>query len=83
VSHGHVASQGRDHAILVARDLTQAHMNYARNYAEGELIHFSRSHPRHGIGRDSYLTVANVNRAGNTLTLRKGDSESIEMSPAR
>jgi ATP-dependent exoDNAse (exonuclease V) alpha subunit len=83
VSHGHVASQVRDHAILVARDLTQAQMHYARNYTDGDVIHFSRAHPRHGIGKDSYLTIAAVNRAGNTLTLRNGNGESIEMSPAR
>ncbi|HTT77893.1 MAG TPA: MobF family relaxase [Candidatus Binataceae bacterium] len=83
VSYGHVASQGREHAILVARDLTQAQMHYARNYTEGDVIHFSRAHPRAGIGKDSYLTVAAVNRTGNTLTLRNGNGEQLEMSPAR
>ncbi|HEX4209197.1 MAG TPA: AAA family ATPase, partial [Candidatus Binataceae bacterium] len=83
VSHGHVASQGREHAILVARDFTQAQMRYARNYTEGDVVHFSRAHPRHGIARDSYLTIAALNRAANVLTLRDGSGEQIEISPAR
>ena len=72
VAHGHVATNGRQHDILVAKDLTRAQMRYARNYAEGDIIHFSRSHPRQGITRDSYLTVTAVNRAVNSLTLRTG-----------
>jgi ATP-dependent exoDNAse (exonuclease V) alpha subunit len=83
VSHGHVASHGREHGILRARDLTQAQTHYARNYTEGDVIHFSRAHPRQGIAKDSYLTVAAINRAANTLTLRAGDGAHIEISPAR
>ena len=83
VAHGHVAARGREHRILVARDLTQAQMNYARNYAEGDVIYFSRAHPRHGIGKDSYLTVAAVNGPANTLTLRNGQGAQNEISPAR
>jgi ATP-dependent exoDNAse (exonuclease V) alpha subunit len=58
-------------------------MRYARNYSEGDVIHFSRSHPRQGITRDSYLTVTAVNRAGNSLTLCSSVGEQIEISPAR
>jgi conjugative relaxase-like TrwC/TraI family protein len=83
VAHGHVATNGRQHEILVAKDLTRAQMRYARNYAEGDVVHFSRSHPRQGITRNSYLTVTAVNRAGNSLTLRRSTGEQIESSPAR
>jgi ATP-dependent exoDNAse (exonuclease V) alpha subunit len=83
VARGHVATNGRQHEILVAKDLTRAQMRYARNYSEGDVIHFSRSHPRQGITRDSYLTVTAVNRAGNSLTLCSSVGEQIEISPAR
>jgi hypothetical protein len=72
VAHGHVAANGRQHEILVAKDLTRAQMRYARNYTEGDVVHFSRNHPRRGIAWDSCLTVTAVNRAGNSLTLRTG-----------
>jgi ATP-dependent exoDNAse (exonuclease V) alpha subunit len=83
VAHGHVATNGSQHEILVAKDLTRAQMRYARNYAEGDVVHFSRSHPRQGITRDNYLTVTAVNRAGNSLTLRGSTGGQIESSPAR
>jgi conjugative relaxase-like TrwC/TraI family protein len=82
VAHGHVAAQGQGHSVLVAKDLTKAQMEYARNYAEGDVVHFSRCQKRQNIGRDSYLTVEAVNRAGNTLTLRDQAAHRIEASPA-
>ncbi|HEX4209817.1 MAG TPA: MobF family relaxase [Candidatus Binataceae bacterium] len=83
VEHGHVHKSGREHAILVARDLTQAQMHYARNYAEGDVVHFSRAHKRQNIARDSYHPVTGVNRAANTIILRTSDGGHIEASPAR
>ena len=83
VAHGHVATNGRQHEILVAKDLTRAQMRYACNYAEGDVVHFSRSHPRQGITRDNYFTITAVNRAGNSLTLRSSTGGQIESSPAR
>jgi ATP-dependent exoDNAse (exonuclease V) alpha subunit len=83
VAHGHVATNGRQHEILVAKDLTRAQMRYARNYVEGDVVHFSRSHSRQGISKDNYLTVTTVNRAGNSLTLRTSAGGQIESSPAR
>jgi AAA domain len=83
VAHGHVATTGRQHEILVAKDLTRAQMRYARNYAEGDVVHFSRSHSRQGISKDNYLTITAANRAGNSLTLRTSAGGQIESSPAR
>jgi conjugative relaxase-like TrwC/TraI family protein len=83
VAHGHVATKGHQHEILVAKDLTRAQMRHARNYVEGDVVHFSRSHPRQGIARDSYVTVMAVNRAANSLTLRTSAGAQIESSPAR
>jgi len=83
MAQGHVATLGREHSVLVARDLTQAQMRYARNYAEGDVVHFSRAQPRQGVAKDSYLTVAAVNRAANSLTLRASNGAPFEISPAR
>jgi hypothetical protein len=77
-----VAAQGRQHGILVRRDLTPAQLR-CEHYQEGEVIHFDRAHKKRGIDKDSYLTVATVNRAGNSLTLRAGDGRQLEMTPAR
>ena len=78
-----MAPQGHQHGILVRRDLTPAQLRYAQNYQEGEVIHFNRAHKKQGVAKDSYLTVAAVNRAGNSLTLRAGDGRQLEMNPAK
>ncbi len=83
VEHGHVAPQGREHGILVRRDLTPAQLRYAQNYQEGEVIHFNRAHKKQGIAKDSYLTVAAVKWAGNSLTLRTGEGRQHELRPAK
>jgi conjugative relaxase-like TrwC/TraI family protein len=83
VANGVVAAQGQDHSILVAKDMTKAAMAYARNYAEGDVVHFAKTNKRQGIQRDTYLTVEAVNRQANTLTLRPRDGGQIELSPAR
>ena len=83
VEQGHVAAQGRPHGILVRRDLTPAQLRYAQHYQQGEVIHFNRAHKKQGIDRGSYLTIAAVNRAGNSLTLRAGDDRQLQVSPAK
>jgi len=83
VANGQVAAQGHDHSILVAKDKTKAEVAYARNYAEGEVIHFAKANKRQGIDRNTYSTVEAVNRQANTLTLRSKDGRQVELSPAR
>jgi conjugative relaxase-like TrwC/TraI family protein len=83
VSNGHVDSNGQDHSILVAKDLTKAAMAYARNYAENDVVHFTKGNKRHAIARDTYLTIEGINRQANTLTLRTNDGGHMELSPAR
>jgi len=83
VEHGHVAEQGRQHGILVRRDLTPAQLRYAQHYQEGEVIHFDRARKKQGIDKDSYLTIAAVNRAGNSLTIRTADGRELQVSPAK
>ena len=70
VATGQVSGQGQDHSILVAKDLTKAEMKFARNYSEGDVIHFSRADKRQGIAAGAHLSVESINRQANTLTLR-------------
>jgi ATP-dependent exoDNAse (exonuclease V) alpha subunit len=83
VAHGHVEKQGRDHQILVRRDLTRAELGQARSYGEGDVIYFARGSKRQGVNKDSYLTVDSGDPARNSLTLRDGIRARIELSPAR
>jgi hypothetical protein len=72
VEHGHVAAQGCQHGILVRRDLTPAQLRYAQHYQEGEVIHFDRAHKKRGIDKDSYLTVAHGESAGQFIDPPRG-----------
>jgi conjugative relaxase-like TrwC/TraI family protein len=85
VANGHVEKQGREHRILVRRDLTPAQITHAGSYQERDVVHFlgTRHQQRQGLGKDSYLTVEAVNRSGNSLTLRTGAGRRIEASPAK
>jgi conjugative relaxase-like TrwC/TraI family protein len=83
VSHGRVEAQGQEHTILVARDMTKPEMQFARNYAEGDVVHFSKAIKREGIEAGAHLSVESVNRHANTLTLRSQGKHRIEASPAR
>jgi UvrD-like helicase C-terminal domain len=56
-------------------------MHYARNYAEGDVVHFSTNQRGQGIARGTYLTVDSVHRLANTLTLRTSVGTQIERSP--
>ena len=78
-----MSKQGRVHDILVGRDFTDAQLRCARSYQEGDVIHFDRAHKKHGIPKDSYVTVEAVDRAGYSLTVRTSDGERLELSPAR
>jgi conjugative relaxase-like TrwC/TraI family protein len=83
VAYGHVATNAQDHSILVAKDLTGAQMRYARNYAEGDVIHFSTADKRQGIQAGAHRSVESVNRQANTLTLRGPGEHRIEAAPMR
>ena len=61
VAHRYVASLGREHQILIPRDLTPAELRHARSYHEGEVLYFSRGSKKQGIPKHAYLTVGAVN----------------------
>jgi hypothetical protein len=67
----------------VAKDLTKPEMGYARNYAQGEVVHFSKAIKSQGIEAGTHLSVESINRQSNTLTLRGPGERRIEASPAR
>lgn len=83
IEHGHVARAGRDHGILVNRDLTRTQRWHASNYEEGDVIRFTRASSRMGIAKNAYLTVEAVDRRTNSLMLRAADGRQIAFSPGR
>ena len=81
VEHGQIEKQGQEHAILVNRDLTSAQARHARSYQAGDVLRFTRG--AEGVQKGSYLTVAAVDAANDSLTLHGRDGAQIEATPAR
>jgi ATP-dependent exoDNAse (exonuclease V) alpha subunit len=81
IEHGHVGRAGRDHGILVNRDLTRTQRRHASNYEEGDVIRFTRASDRIGIPKNACLTVEAVNRRTNSLMLRAMDGRKVAFSP--
>jgi conjugative relaxase-like TrwC/TraI family protein len=79
VAQGQVSSKGREHAILVRRDLTMAQKQIAGSFREGDVLHFGRR--VRGIPRGSYLQVAGVDWNNNTLTLHGKDGSKVTFEP--
>jgi conjugative relaxase-like TrwC/TraI family protein len=82
VETGFVRKDGREHEILVRRDLTKAQLRHARNYQQGDVIHFNRGNKQRGIASNSYLTVEAVHPDHKLLTLQSNHGP-IEFMPAR
>jgi conjugative relaxase-like TrwC/TraI family protein len=80
IEHGQVGRDGREHAILVNRDLTRTQRRHASNYQEGDVIRFTRASSRMGIAKNAYLTVEAVDRRTNSLMLRAPDGRQIAFS---
>jgi conjugative relaxase-like TrwC/TraI family protein len=83
IERGHVAREGREHAILVSADLTRAQRGHARNYQEGDVLRFTRASKKLGIAAKVYARVETVDRGGNLLTLRADDGREIAFAPPR
>jgi hypothetical protein len=83
IARGHVSEQGREHAILVRRDLTRPQLAHARNYQEGDVLHFGRGSKRLGLDRDAYAPIESIDRKRNSLTLRSFEGTQIELNPGR
>ena len=84
IEHGYVGQHSHQHTILVPRrEMTKAKISHARYYDAGDVIHFDRAHKRQGIAKDAYLSVQNVDRKAQLLTLQYANGRTIEASPAR
>ena len=85
VERGHVKKRGVEHQVLVRRDLTPAQIAHVGSYQEGDVVRIAgnRAQQRQGLRKDSYVTVAAVNRDGKFLALRTDDGRCIEASPVR
>ncbi len=81
VAHGYVAQRGREHQILIPRDLTPAQIQHARSYHEGDVVYFNRGSKQQAIPKHAYLTVSAVN--DDTLTLRAENGRLIQFDPTR
>jgi len=80
IEHRYVASLGREHQILIPRDLTPAQLQHARSYHEGDVLYFSRGSKRQGIPKHACLTVSAVNE--DNLTLHAENGRRIEFDPS-
>jgi conjugative relaxase-like TrwC/TraI family protein len=83
IERGHVSRAGREHPILVNRDLTRTQRRHAGNYQEGDIVRFTRASSRMGIAKNACLAVETVDRRGDSLTLRTADGRLINFVPAR
>jgi conjugative relaxase-like TrwC/TraI family protein len=83
IARGHVASQGRQQAILVNRGLSGAQRTIAYNYNQGDMIRFARGSKRLSIAKGDYARVEAVDREGNMLTVSTADGRRIEYNPVR
>jgi len=81
IEHGYVSKRGREHAILINRDLTAAQLQNPLSYHESDVIYFVRGSKKHDIPKQAYLTVVGVSE--DSLTLRFANGREIEFDPSR
>ena len=83
IAHGHVATAGRAHTILVNRGLSGAQRATAYNYEEGDVIRLTRGSKQFAIPNGSYVRVKAVDRDANMLTVKAPDGRFVEYNPVR
>jgi len=70
--------------VLVPRqDLTGADRAWAARYEAGDVLRYSRASKETGIGKGEYARVAEVDAAGNRLTVETGDGTRRTYDPRR
>lgn len=72
-----------EQTILLGRDLTRQQRGRAHNYEVGDVIRFTRGSKRHGLEKDTYASVENVDRGRHRLTVRISDGRAVEYFPSR
>jgi conjugative relaxase-like TrwC/TraI family protein len=83
IDHGHIAQNGRDHMILVQRDLTRAQRNNVRSYQPGDTLAFTRGSRRIGIGKGEYARIETIDTQANLLGILTPDGSHLNLNPAR
>src|SRR6266851_5422610 len=81
IEHGYVSKRGREHEILINRDLTLAQLQHPLSYHESDVICFVRGSKTHNIPKKAYLRVAGVRE--DSLTLGFANGREIEFDPSR
>jgi conjugative relaxase-like TrwC/TraI family protein len=83
IDHGHVKAHGREHSILIQRDLTTAQRSYVRNYEPGDLLMFRRGAKSLGIDKGAYARIESIDNKANVLTVVAPDGRHINLNPGR
>jgi ATP-dependent exoDNAse (exonuclease V) alpha subunit len=81
IEHGYVSKRGREHEILISRDLTPAQLQHPLSYRESDVIYFVRGSKAHNIPKQAYLRVGGVSE--DSLTLRFANGREIQFDPSR
>jgi ATP-dependent exoDNAse (exonuclease V) alpha subunit len=77
IEHGHIESQGREHTILVQRDLTDAQRKHARNYEPGDVLEFRRGAKKLGVGKGESARVESIDAKNNALNIVTPDGSHV------
>jgi ATP-dependent exoDNAse (exonuclease V) alpha subunit len=83
MARGHVDSQAKEQTILVSRNVSGAQRAIAYNYAERDVIRFTRGSKQLGIPKGGYARVEAIDRDANALTVSTLDRRRIEYNPVR
>jgi conjugative relaxase-like TrwC/TraI family protein len=81
---GQVARESYFLPTLIPRsELTGADRQWAAQYREGDIIHYTRGSKDLLLERGSYATVARVDAEANHLTVRRADGHEVTYDPKR
>jgi ATP-dependent exoDNAse (exonuclease V) alpha subunit len=81
---GRVARDDHHVTVLVPRqDLTGVDRRWASQYAVGDVVRYGRGSAAHGLEAGAYARVTAVDHTQNTLTVSRGDGQSVTYDPRR
>jgi ATP-dependent exoDNAse (exonuclease V) alpha subunit len=81
---GHVTGTEFRVPVLTARqDMTGADRQHAQNYAEGDVIRYTKGSKPLGIEAGEYARVARVDEASNTVTITRKSGAEVSYDPRR
>jgi conjugative relaxase-like TrwC/TraI family protein len=81
---GQVDHRERSVRVLVARqETTGADRQWAEQYAQGDILRYSKGSKTHGIQAAEYVRVKQVNAKENVVTVEKQSGEHVSYDPRR